>query len=728
MAWELATRFLRLGNDVAEPADLDDDPLEFPAGVVALGRGGAGQIGALLRSNGAHVGMLCLEGRCERGRDELADLAEALPLTACQFLTVRWPVDAERAGAAWRGQSRGRAAGAGLAATIADRYLPSLVEAGWSTVRSLFVLSRPDAESLYRELLATAETLPFPSRPATLAEVKSLAGDWFLPHAAGDVTIGWSVTELTAEPPADWARRVLEDRVLAGVPTMLSLHLAPAGAPEPVSLAVRRQVQELDAAIEARRRNGRLADDLLAERREIMAELAPLANPAARPRPARLLIACTVPSESARALRDEVEPALERLGLRFVAHGPRQSRDLHLSSAPLNTPIVGRGLTLTSRGAALLTPLVATSGEQRADGVPLGLRRDGAGAWVGHGEGLLITGTPAIAAPLAQTWALAEAGQGGRVLVVATQGGWDNAVAAIDGETLPIALNLGAVLASLGGEALHRQSGDAPERRIGAWAEQMTDLLADLCPDLAEDDLGDLTAALLTLGEGALAWGETLSLQAIMPHLRAGGEEAQHLAALLLSTARGERGNPLLASDAPLVVYDADPDYDGERIAPPPGCAAVAVRAVLDRLAGEHPDPHCRRIVLIDDLSAVLEAASGAAMLRELLGECRRIGAVVWCVASSLAACPRDLLAELREQAPTLIVSPDAPESLRLLARTLELPLGLFDSLSQATVGEVVLVRSGAEFVDGGGQQTAMPQVFPVRSLPLALPLSGTRW
>lgn len=719
MAWELAARFLRLGTDLAVPPERDDDPLDFPAGVVALGRGGAGEIGALLRQDGLHVGILCLEERCERGRDDVALLAEALPLSGCQFLTVRWPHDAERVGTPWQLLARGRSAGAELAATLADRYLPSLVEAGWSTVRSLLVISRPTAEALYRDLLDTAATLPFPSRPATLAEVKNLAGDWFLPHMAGEVTIGWSVTELTAEPPVDWARRILEDRVLAGVPTMISLHLAPAGAPEPVSLAVRRQLQDLDAAIDVRRGQGRRADELVAERRELMATLTPFANPASRPRPARLLIACTVPSESARALRGEIEPALEKLGLRFVAHGPRQSRELHLTSAPLAAPLVGRGITLTSRGAALLTPQVAIASESGGDGIPLGLRRDGAAVWLQTGEGLLITGATATATALVQTWALAEAASGGRVMVVATQPGWDCAVAAIDGETLPIALNLGTMLATLGGESLHRDTGDSVEQRISAWATTLSDLLADLCPDLDEDDLGDLTAALLALAEDALAWGEPLGLPNLVQHLRSGSEAAQHLATLLLSTARSERGGTPPIPSAALVVYDADPDHHGERIAPPPGCAAVALRAVLDRLASEHPDAQRRRIVLLDDLTAILEASSGAALLRELLAECRRVGADIWCLASSLAACPRDLLAELREHAPTLIASPDAPETLRLLARKLDLPLGLFDSLNQATVGEVVVVRSDAT--------DEAPSVFPIRTLPLHLPAFAVR-
>ena len=725
MAWSLAARFLGLGTgtEPLDPAEAYDDPLDFPAGVVALGRGGAGAIGALVRHDGAHVGLLCLELRCERGRDAVAALAESLPLGACQFLTVRWPVAIDRAAATWR--ARGRGAGARIASLIADRYLPALVDAGWSEVRSLFVLARPDAETLHRDLLAIAVGLPCPSRPATLDEVKLLVGDWFLPQADGDVTIGWSVTELTAEPPSDWARQILEERVLAGVPTMLTLHLAPAGAPEPISLAVRRQVQELDAAIEARRRNGRRADDLLIERRELLATVTPVANPSERPRPARLLIGCTVPSESARALRDEVEPLLHRLGFRVAAHGPRLSRDLHLSCAPLVTPLVGRGITLTSRGAALLTPQVAASadqGDRRGGGLPLGLRRDGAALWSGPSEGLLLTGAASTATTLAQTWALGAAAHGSRVAVVATQGGWDAAAAMLGAEVVPIALNLGGALATLGAERLRRQSGGAPDGQINAWAAALTNLLTDLCPDLAEDDLGDLTGALLVLAEGALAWGEPLRLQALVAQLQIGGPAARHLAALLLSTLGNESFRPLANDPAPLVVYDASADHAGQRIAPPPGCAAVAFHALLGQLATEHPDPHHARLIVIDDLSALLEGLAGVGLLHELLAEARRLGATIWYVASSLATCPRDLLLALREHTPTVIASPDAPESLRLLARSLDLPPGLFDSLTQATVGEVVVVRTSDNPTSPRSSQSAQPSVIPIRTLPLPFP------
>ncbi len=718
MAWSLAARLLGLGTgtEPSDPTETYDDPLSFPAGVVALGRGGAGAIGALVRHDGAYVGLLCLEMRCERGREEVAALAETLPLGACQFLTVRWPVAAARAAAAWR--TRGRSSGASIANLIADRYLPSLIDAGWSDVHSLFVLARPDAESLHRDLLAIAASLPFPSRPATLDEVKLLVGDWFLPQAAGDVTIGWSVTELTAEPPSDWARQILEESVLAGVPTMLTLHLAPAGAPEPISLAVRRQLQELDSAIEARRRHGRHADDLLIERRELLATVTPVANPSERPRPARLLLGCTVPSESARALRDEVEPLLHRLGFHFAAHGPRLSRDLHLSCAPLVAPLVGRGITLTSRGAALLAPQVAASADQgdRRGILPLGLRRDGAALWPNHGEGLLITGAVGTATTLAQTWALGAAAQGSRVAVVATHGGWDTPASALGAEVVSIALNLGGALSTLGIERLRRQPSGTSDTQIGDWAAALTNILTDLCPDLAEDDLGDLTGALLVLAEGALAWGEPLRLQALVAQLQTGGSAARHLATLLLSTLGNETFRATAGDSASLVVYDASSDHAGERIAPPPGCAAVALHALLGQLATEHPDPHHSRIIVIDDLSALLEGLSGIGLLHELLAEARRIGATIWYVASSLATCPRDLLLALREHTLTLVVSPDAPESLRLLARSLDLPLGLFDSLLQATVGEVVVV---CPFERDTSPRSTPPSVIPIRTLPL---------
>ncbi len=269
-----------------------------------------------------------------------------------------------------------------------------------------------------------------------------------------------------------------------------------------------------------------------------------------------------------------------------------------------------------------------------------------------------------------------------------------------------------------GSNACAVSPGGTSDTQIGDWAAALTNILTDLGPDLAEDDLGDLTGALLVLAEGALAWGEPLRLQALVTQLQTGGPAARHLATLLLSTLGNETFRPTAGDPAPLLIYDASSDHAGERIAPPPGCAAVALHALLGQLATEHPDPHHSRIIVIDDLSALLEGLSGVGLLHELLAEARRIGATIWYVASSLATCPRDLLLALREQTPTLVASPDAPESLRLLARSLDLPLGLFDSLSQATVGEVVVVRAPEQ---AAPPRSTSPAVIPIRTLPLPL-------
>src|SRR3954447_19446828 len=244
MAWSLPPRLLRYRP--AEEPPMYDDVAEFPAGVVALGRGGAGEIGALLREDGVYVGLLSLASGAGWGTEDVAALARALPLGACQVVTTRWPVDAERAAASWRAAARGGLTGGPLAAEIADAYLPALVEAGWSEVRSFLAIRRPDPDTLLHDLFAIAERLPLPARPATLPEAKVLAGDWFAPQAAGLVTIGWSLSELTAEPRPDWARAILEADALVGVPTVLSLHLESAGSSAPVPFEVHRRLAELD--------------------------------------------------------------------------------------------------------------------------------------------------------------------------------------------------------------------------------------------------------------------------------------------------------------------------------------------------------------------------------------------------------------------------------------------------------------------------------------------------
>src|SRR5262245_51870925 len=104
MSWSLAPRLLRLRP--AEEPPVYDDAAEFPAGVVALGRGGAGEIGALFREDGVYVGLVSLAGEAGRTADDVAALARALPPGACQVVTTRWPVDVERAAAAWRTAAR----------------------------------------------------------------------------------------------------------------------------------------------------------------------------------------------------------------------------------------------------------------------------------------------------------------------------------------------------------------------------------------------------------------------------------------------------------------------------------------------------------------------------------------------------------------------------------------------------------------------------------------------
>ena len=211
----------------------------------------------------------------------MAALADALPPGACQIVTVRWPIDPERAARSWRAATRGGVAGTALAGEIGAGYLPALAEAGWSEVRTFLAILRPDPDRLLRDLLAIGEALPLPARPATLAEAKGLAGEWFAPHAAGLVTIGWSLTELTAEPPPDWARTILEAPALRGIATTLTLHLEPLGTSAPVSLELHRRLAEIDAEIAVRRgdpphgdEDGDEAEDLLAERHELLAALA----------------------------------------------------------------------------------------------------------------------------------------------------------------------------------------------------------------------------------------------------------------------------------------------------------------------------------------------------------------------------------------------------------------------------------------------------------------------
>lgn len=720
MAWSLAPRLFRQG--AAEIPPIAADVPGLPTGVVALGRGGAGEIGALLREDGVYVGLLSLLAPSGRGLADVAALAEVLPSGACQIVTTRWPIDPERAGRPWRRAARSGLAGAALAGEIGAGYLPALAEVGWSEVRTFLAILRTDPERLLRDLLTIAGTLPLPARPATLAEAKRLAGEWFAPHAAGLVTIGWSLTELIAEPRPDWCRTILEAAALRGVPTVLTLHLEAAGAPAPVSLDVHRRLADLDAEIAARRRfavapdeQGAEAEDLLAERHELLAALAAAGTSTDRPRPAQLLLGCSVEPQGARALRGEVEAVLHRAGLQAISLGPGRSDDTLLSCAPLGIALVGRELTLTTRGAALLAPIApAMDGlnappSERPDGLPLGLRRDGAAVLIPPGSDLVAVGAAADGlTPAMQTWALGRIASGTDVLVIDTHGGWRAVALAAGGERVQVALSLGSLLGGLGAEALRGDG--SPARQVTAWADTVARTLADLCPDLGDDELGDLTGQLLALAEGDLAWGEPVHLGPIVARLRESeNEPARHLAAMLTATG-ALRPAPPGGWGSGLTIFDAVPDHVGQRIAAPNGCAAVALGAIRDTLRAVARGGRGRRsrLVILDDLAALLEASAGPALLEEVLTQARQTGVAVWCAAASLAACPRHALAALRALGPLAILFPAPPEGLRATARALDLPPGLFEGRAGLAADEALIVRG--------------EEVTPVQLLPLALP------
>lgn len=723
MAWRLASRLARFRAIEEAPLTADDEPA-FPAGVVALGRGGAGEIGALLRADGVYIGLLHLAAPVERDTFALDDLAGTLPTERCQILAIRWPVDAERA-AAWRPSRHPNLAGTALAREIGDEYLPALVDAGWSTVHTYLTIEGYDPETVLHDLYEAAARLPLPARPATLAEAKQIAGDWYTPRSQGLVTIGWSLTELSAEPHPGWAAHLLELPALTGLPTMLTLHLEPVGSPAPISLELHRRLAAIDGEIEARRRAGRRggrsadddADDLLAERRELLAMLAASGGEGERPRLARLLIACAVEPQGARALRADVEAALQHCGFLATSFGPGRSDETLLSCAPLHAPQLGRGLMLTERGAALLAPLVpamAADGAtaRSAVGLPLGLRRDGAALYAKAGEPLLTLGSVAEQTPL-RTWALGQAAAGTRIIVVDTEGGWGGIARASGGEQIRVALELGTLLADLGSTRL-RQSGDDPTRLVADWADQLVRLLGDLCPDLGADECGDLTAALMALAEAEFAWGEPLQLGGLIEHLRASdAAPTQHLATLLTATGALHPAARKYATAAGVTIYDASPAPDGQRLVAQAGCVAVALRAALDHLGALPGGDQSARLLIIDDLAALGWSSAAPKILAELFAEAQARGIAVWCAASSLAAAPRPLTEALRALAPTAILLPGGDESTRLTARALDLHPTTIEQYCALGPGEVLLVR--------GDAATAL------RTVPLRLPPYASR-
>ena len=724
MAWRLSSRLARF-RAAEPPLTVSEEP-EFPAGVVALGRGGAGEVGALLREDGVYIGLLRLAAASGRDLHAVEDFAVSLPLESCQIITTRWPVEAERASVAWRTATRVGFAGAALANEIEAEYLPALVEAGWSEVCTYLSIQGTDPEALLHDLYAIAAELPLSAHPATLAEAKHLAGDWFNSRALGLVTIGWSLTELTAEPNPDWARVLLETPALAAIPLFLTLHLEPVDSPAPISLELHRRLTMIDSEIEARRRSGQRgglsdcdgADDLLAERRELLAMISAGGTEDDRPRPARLLIGCAVEPQGARALRAEVEKALHQLGFLAASFGPGRSDDTLLSCSPLGIAIIGRDLTLTTRGASLLAPLTPTTESglgqgKRGAGLPFGLRRDGAAIIPARGEDLVAIGSAADGRTAAlQTWVLGQLAAGTSVTIIDSGGNWSNVALAAGGERIQVALELGSLLAGLGSERLRRPGGN-PDRQITAWADSTVRLLTDLCPDLDEDECGDLTAYLLALAEGDVAWGEPIQLGMIVTRLREStSEPARHLAALLTATGALRPTAVGTPNNFPLTIYDAAAEQHGQRLISGAGCAAVALQAALDRIITMPIDPHRPRLLILDDLAGIIEANAGPALIGELLEEVGAHGIAVWCAASSLAACPRGTLEALRALVPTAIIFPSTPESLRANARALDLAPSLFDRQTPIVPGEALLVRA----------ETATPiQLVPLQLPPYAL-------
>lgn len=675
--------------------------LPFPAGVVALGRGGAGDAGALLRPDGVLVGLLRLAATGPRGRDDVAALAAALPGVACQCLTVRRPIDLERGIAAWHaatggeGRSDGRGA---LAADFADSYLPALAEAGWSETQTLFALFGDDPDELQRDLERVARSLPLEARPLALAELKRLAGDWFAPLATGLVTIGWVVTGLTAEPHPDWMRLVLGSAALAGLPLMVTLHLGPQAVPD-------RPVQRHDPLGGDRRAPG------LRPRRPAGGQ---------GPRLARLVIGCTVEPRVAREVRDEVEAILVRIGLVATSFGPGRSRDTLLTLAPLGQPVIGRGLTLNERGAALLTPLTsAGAGRGHVRGArawtglpPLGLSRDGGGVAPLRGEHLLLYGAAGSGKSAAmRTWALAQVAAGVAVTVVDTAGAWVGAAIAGGGEVIPVREELPRLLGGLGFDPERRgRRGEGGDGQ-GAWVTGAAALLGDLCPTLSDDDRGDLTATLLGLAEDHLAGRDVVHLHRLVRRLAENGygRTAAALGALLLPGAGRERD---AGSPPSVVVYDASgngarwhdtpPEGRGGRleVVTAAGLAAASVRAAIEGLRTQASSQAANatggRLLIVDSFDAVLAASAGPGLLLQLFDEARRADAAVWCASSTpppTVGSPAGVAAALRDLAPTAVVFGHGPDELRTIARWFGQPPTIYSSLHEAVPGTAIIAR-----------------------------------
>lgn len=670
-------RLLGVDEELTERAD----EVAFPAGVVALGRGGAGDMGALLLPDGRLVGLLRLAGAEARGPDEVYALAAGLPASACQVVTLRRPVDLERRIAGWSvtTRARGRRAEQGaLADHFADEYLPELGAAGWSETRTLLALFGDDTADLRREIAVARRALPpdLGARLATLGELKDLAGDWLAPLAKGQVAIGWWLNGLAGEPPADWPRTLLDNPALRGLPLTLSLWLGPREDDlAPISLVGHRQA-----------RAGR--------------GLPAPAPDGAAARSARLLIACTADPLLARRTRAEVEEALGDLGFQLGAIGPARGGELLLACAPLGDATVGRDLTVTSDEAAALVPIAApASAAPAADLVPLGLYDDGrAVAPPETAPVLLVGGADATRRDAVQSWALARAAAGFAVTVVDTRGDWRAAALAGGGQRIDVAARAGALLNRLGCdlEPGTRPKSAAAREAVDRWVTLTTALLDDLCPALSDDDRGDLTATLLGLADEQLAGRGKASGRKLLRRLTEQGSAAAAALAPLLATSGAPRRVQVDDPAAPpAIVYDAagrGPAAEAAEVGTA-GRVALALCAALERVSALERAAVRGQVIAVDDLAAVLAAPSAGVLLPELRRRAARVGAAVWYGASSLAAVPEQCyLPGDGAQSVTIVLRQEAAAA-QATARRIGLPVSLLRALECREAGAAVILH-----------------------------------
>ncbi|HET8628493.1 MAG TPA: hypothetical protein VFL91_13815 [Thermomicrobiales bacterium] len=656
-----ATRPLPLlggDDDLVAP----EEAATLPAGAVALGRGGAGTHGALLCDDGTLVGLLALGATAPRTARDVATLAAALPPMACQFLTVRRPVDRERRLAAW--ERLGLPGGAWRAGRGA---LLRLAAAGWSEARSYVALFDADGGRLCGALATLAEVLPWPARPCTLPEVKALAGDWFAPAAAGLVTIGWAVRGLAATPEPDWPRALLEVPALAGLPVVLALHLDPVGE------------DEVDGPWRPAR-----------------------AGAGGLPRRARLLLGCSVAPENAWQVRAAVEDALGAFGFEAAAIGPARGHDLLRSCAPLGRPALGRALALRGSGAALLAPVAPAHPAVPLDRAPLAVARDGSGLALADGESLVVGGD---AGGTLRAGALTGLARGAAVTAVVAGGGWADVATALDGARVPVAGALPALLGDLGFPA-------QDVARLDTWVTEAAALLGDLCPTFTGDDEGDLVALLLALAEDHRAGRDLLHLRRLAGRARESGNAAlaaalEHLAT---PTASGTPDAPA-APAARCAIFDASgtPGADGPAL---PGLATVAVRAALARLrAAPHGEGH---LVILDALPALVAGRAGTRAVAELLATAREAGAAVWCATEAVGALPAPVAAALRALAPAVLVRGGDAGELDAVARWLGLTAPRFRAPARGEAGQLFLVRDErCEALDAVLEFVAAPRALP---------------